>query len=68
MSPGESRGLFLGPSDGVLWHSFRDAFLTACFTEMEPTQAHTHQRNRLAGRITPRCKMPPYSPRFQGTL
>ena len=39
----------------------RNPFFHFFFTEMEPTQAQTHQRKRLAGRITPRSKMPPYS-------
>ena len=37
-------------------------------SEMEPTQAQAHQRNRFSGRITARSKKPPFSPRFQGAF
>ena len=37
-------------------------------SEMEPTQAQAHQRNRLSGLITARSKKPPFSPRFQGAF
>ena len=37
-------------------------------SEMEPTQAQAHQRNRFSGRITARSKKAPFSPRFQGAF
>ena len=45
------------PHDGVV-------ALIPSFSEMEPTQAQTHQRNRLSGRVTARCKKPPFSTCF----
>ena len=35
---------------------------------LEPIQAQAHPRKRITSRVTPRCKVPPFSPRFQGVL
>ena len=36
------------------------------FQGFEPIQAQAHPRKRITSRITPRCKVPPFSRRFQG--